>query len=407
VAGGPLFTVCHDEFEGVDHFVLGEAESIMPSFFADLSSGTARPVYQADDMPDVRLTPIPSWDLIDIKKYASLNLQYSRGCPHNCEFCDIVLLNGRVPRTKDSEQFIREMEAVYRLGWRGAVFVVDDNFIGNKKKLKAEVLPAVISWMKQHRYPFSLLTQASVALADDAELMHMMVEAGFDNVFVGVETPNEESLDECGKHQNTRRDLVASIKTMQNHGLMVYGGFIVGFDNDPKNIFDRQIDFIQRSGIVAAMVGLLKAPRGTRLYKRLKAENRLTAEFWGDSTDLSTNFIPKMSLDRLISGYKQVVSTTYSPRQYYERVRIFLRELRPRLRPRKSRIRPADLLALAKSMWYIGIRERGQTHYWRLLVGTLLRRPRSFPIAVTLAIYGYHFRKVLAGYSRQPHGKTA
>lgn len=407
VAGGPLFTICHDEFEGVDHFVLGEAESIMPSFFADLSSGTARPVYQADGKPDVRLTPPPSWDLVDVKKYASLSLQYSRGCPHNCEFCDIVLLNGRVPRTKDCGQFISEMEAVYRLGWRGAIFVVDDNFIGNKKKLKAELLPAIISWMKQHKYPFSLLTQSSIALADDPELMRMMVQAGFDNVFVGVETPNESSLNECGKHQNTGRDLVASIRAMQNHGLMVYGGFIVGFDNDTETIFERQISFIQRSGIVAAMVGLLKAPRGTSLYKRLKAENRLTSDALGDSTDLSTNFIPRMNQERLISGYKQIISTAYSPRQYYERVRIFLEQLRPRLRPRKARIKPADLLALAKSMWYIGIRERGQVHYWRLLVGTLLQRPRSFHIAATLAIYGYHFRKVLAGYSRRPQGKAA
>ncbi len=407
VAGGPLFTICHDEFEGVDHFVLGEAEPVLPQFLSDLEKGVAKRIYEAEVRPDVSLSPGPSWELIDARKYASLNLQYSRGCPHNCDFCDIVLLNGRVPRTKGRDQLINEMEAIYRLGWRGAVFVVDDNFIGNKKKLKAEILPAIVTWMKDRKYPFSLLTQASVALADDTELMELMVKAGFDNVFVGVETPNEDSLEECGKHQNTKRDLVNSIKTMQRHGLMVYGGFIVGFDSDPRNIFERQIDFIQRSGIVAAMVGLLKAQRGTTLYKRLKGENRLTEEASGDSTDLSINFAPKMNRERLIAGYQNIISTTYAPRQYYARIGTFLKEHRPKLRPRKAGLKPVELVALAKSMWYIGIRERGQRYYWRLLLSTILRRPRSFPIAITLAIYGYHFRKVLAGYARRPQGGSA
>jgi len=290
VASGPMFTTGYDEFAGVAHFVLSEAEVTLPRFLADLEKGCAKHLYESDERPDVNLTPVPDWRLLDIKKYASLSLQYSRGCPHNCEFCDIVLLNGRVPRTKGTEQFLEEMDAIYRLGWRGTIFVVDDNFIGNKNKLKTDILPALIKWMEERSHPFNFMTQASVKLADDEALMGLMTKAGFNAVFVGVETPDEGSLGECGKLQNTNRDLVASIKRMQNFGLLVYGGFIVGFDSDPNNIFDRQVTFIQQSGIVGAMVGLLNAPRGTALYKRLKGENRLTEAFTGDNTDLFPQF---------------------------------------------------------------------------------------------------------------------
>ena len=400
VAGGPLFTTGYDEFQGVDHFILGEAEVTLPRFLADLEKGCSQHLYESDERPDVSRTPVPAWELLNTKKYANLSLQYSRGCPYNCEFCDIVLLNGRVPRTKETEQFLGEMEAIYRLGWRGGVFVVDDNFIGNKNKLKTEVLPAVVEWMKKRHYPFTLTTQASVGLADDEELMRLMVEAGFDSVFVGVETPNEDSLGECGKHQNTHRDLLASIKKMQNYGLLVHGGFIVGFDNDPKNIFERQVNFIQQSGIVGAMVGLLKAPRGTALYKRLKGENRLTEEMSGDSTDFCLNFIPKMNSDTLVAGYKHILAVTYAPRQYYARIGTFLREHRPILHG-SPRLKMAEIKPLAKSIWYIGLKEKGQWYYWRLFVSTLLHRPRSFPLAITLAIYGYHFRKVMQGYSHR------
>jgi len=204
-----------------------------------------------------------------------MSVQYSRGCPFNCEFCDIIVLNGHKPRTKGKEQVLVELDALYRLGWRAGVFVVDDNFIGNRRKLKSEILPAIISWMKARKYPFHLFTEASINLADDEELMQLMVDAGFNTVFIGIETPNEESLVECNKSQNQNRDLVASVKKIQNHGFEVQGGFIVGFDSDPLSIFKSQISFIQKSGIVTAMVGLLNAPAGTRLYQRLKEENRL------------------------------------------------------------------------------------------------------------------------------------
>ncbi len=396
VAGGPLFTTRYDEFPEVDHFVLGEAEGLMAQLSADLERGEAARFYRSTEKPDMRMSPLPAWELIRARNYANLTVQYSRGCPFDCEFCDIALLNGRLPRTKEVPQLVAELEAVRRIGCSGTVFVVDDNFIGNRKKLKGEVLPAVRDWMREKHYPFTLFTQASIDLADDEELMKLMTEAGFDRVFVGIETPNEESLEECHKRQNGNRDLVASVRTLQNHGLEVQGGFIIGFDNDPANIFERQIGFIQQSGIVTAMVGLLRAQRGTRLYKRLKEQDRLVSEASGDNTDLSLNFVPRMKRETLIEGYRRVLTTIYSPRNYYARIATFLREHHPAGHGR-GRLRGTHVLGLLSSFWYIGIREKGQVYYWRLLTRTLLRQPRSFPLAVSLAVYGYHCRKLLEG----------
>lgn len=402
VAGGPLFATDHEQhqqFNGVDHFVLGEGEAIVARLVADLENGTAQHLYRSDERPDIRKSPAPDWNLIDTRKYATLTVQYSRGCPYNCEFCDIVLLNGHVPRTKDPRQLIAEMEAIYSLGWRQSVFIVDDNFIGNKKKLKGELLPAIITWMKERDYPFTLFTQASIGLSDDDELMRLMVDAGFDRVFVGIETPNEASLGECGKYQNANRDLVASVNRLQNHGFEVQGGFIVGFDSDPDNIFDRQINFIQQTGIVTAMVGLLNAPPGTSLYKRLKNESRLIGQASGDNTDFSINFVPKMGHDPLINGYRRTITSIYSPRQYYARIATLLRQHRP-VTHKRTGLRLAHVEALLKSIWYLGILEKGRTHYWRLFTSTLFRRPHAFPLAITLAIYGYHFRKLIASYAQ-------
>ena len=346
-----------------------------------------------DQWADIRKTPIPLWGLINMKHYASINIQYSRGCPFNCEFCDITLLCGRTPRTKDKDQIIRELESVYASGFRGQVFFVDDNFIGNKKKLKEEVLPAIIEWMEMRRHPFTFNTQASIELSDHKDLMEMMVRAGFDVVFVGIETPHEQSLAECSKFQNKNRDLLASVRNIQKAGLEVQGGFIVGFDNDPPTIFDTQIRFIQKSGVVTAMVGILIALPRTQLYERLKKEQRLLKETSGNNTDFSTNFIPRMDYDLLISGYKKVLSTLYSPRHYYERVRTFLREYIP---PKKKlfHFRCNYIAAFMRSIIVLGIIGKERFHYWRLLLWTVFTRPRLLPQAVTLSIYGFHFRKV-------------
>jgi len=400
VAGGPLFTTEYEEFDGVDHFVLGEAEVTMPPFLEDLEEGCARHIYTSNQRPDISKTPIPLWSLINMKNYSSMNVQYSRGCPFNCEFCDIIILNGHKPRTKDKEQMLAELEALYHRGWRGGVFIVDDNFIGNKKKLKLEILPAIIEWGRK-KHPFALSTEASINLADDEELMKLMVDAGFSAVFIGIETPNEESLIECAKLQNQNRDLVASVKKIQNYGLEVQGGFIVGFDSDPLSIFKNQISFIQKSGIVTAMVGLLNAPPGTRLHQRLKKENRLVKAFTGNNTDCSLNFTPKMNYETLINGYKYILNTIYSPRPYYERVKTFLREYKPRGEI-ASRLQFHHIRAFVKSIWFLGIREKGRRYYWKLFLSTLLKQPRKFPLSISLSVYGYHFRKVVEKYISLP-----
>ena len=400
VAGGPLFTTGHEEFEGIDHFVLGEAEVTIPQFLADLAKGCPQHIYSSDEHPDISKTPLPAWSLLNMKNYSAMSLQYSRGCPFDCDFCDIIVLNGHKPRTKDSQQMVDELEALYRYGWRGSLFIVDDNFIGNKKKLKAETLPAMIEWSKQRKHPFTFFTEASINLVDDEELMDLMTEAGFNRVFIGIETPNEDGLVECNKVQNRNRDMAEAVKKIQNHGFEVQGGFILGFDSDPASIFKKQINFIQKTGIVTAMVGLLNAPNGTKLHKRLKKEKRLLKGFTGDNTDFSINFVPKMKYETLITGYKQVLDTIYSPREYYERVVAFLKEYKPRRNPGISKLRFSYVTSFLKTVWFLGIRNRGRRYYWRLIILTLIKRPRHFAISVGLSVSGFHFRKVAESYNK-------
>jgi radical SAM superfamily enzyme YgiQ (UPF0313 family) len=402
VAGGPLYTTEFDKFEGVDHFILNEAEITLPRFIADLKTGNPEKVYATDVHPEITGTPAPMWSLINSKHYSTLSLQYSRGCPFNCEFCDITFLDGRNPRTKGKEQVIAELDSLLASGWRGDVFMVDDNFIGNKKKLKEEVLPAIIDWMEKHRYPFRFSTEASINLADDDELIDAMIKAGFGGVFVGIETPHEASLSECDKKQNTNRDLVATVKKLQNRGFEVTAGFIVGFDNDPASIFKSQIEFIQKSGIVTAMVGLLNAPKGTRLYQRLKGENRLTQETTGDNTDFSLNFVPKMNQQTLINGYHDILNTIYAPNNYYARIKTLIREFHPQNRNSKPHFKWSLFKAFFNCMWFIGVRERGRRYYWRLFASTILTHPRSVALMMTLSVYGYHFRRVINKYIVTP-----
>jgi len=398
VAGGPYFSTEYQTLTGVDHFVLDEGELTLPPFLADLAAGGAKPVYRSEQKPDLSQTPVPDWSLIDMHLYSSMNIQFSRGCPFNCEFCDIVVLFGRKPRTKSAKQILAELDALYDAGWRSALFFVDDNLIGNKRKLKEEILPAIIEWQQAKRFPFALSTEASINIADDEELLSLITKAGFDTVFIGIETPNPESLAECDKGQNENRDLVADVKKLQRHGLQVQGGFIIGFDSDPASIFKSQIDFIQHSGIVTAMVGLLNAPTGTRLFKRLKAENRLIGDFTGDNTDCSLNFVPKMDRGSLIDGYKNVIDTIYSPKVYYERLKTFLLEYRPHPSHGALKFRMQYIATFLHCTWCLGLVEKERVYYWRLLSFTFFRKPRSFPLAVSFSIFGYHFRKTGEAY---------
>jgi radical SAM superfamily enzyme YgiQ (UPF0313 family) len=393
VAGGPLFTTEYEEYSDVDHLLLGEGEITLPEFIEDLKFKNARHIYKADAWADISKTPVPSWELIDMKKYVSMNIQYSRGCPYNCDFCNITLLYGRRPRTKGKEQILRELESLYSSGWRGGVFFVDDNFIGNKRVLKENILPAITRWMEEKKHPFTFFTEASIDLSDDEELMRLMISAGFDAVFVGIETTHEESLVECNKYQNRNRDILTSVKKIQNFGMQVQGGFIVGFDNDPSNIFEKMINFIQESAIVTAMVGLLNAPRDTRLYQRLKKEGRLLKDITGDNTDFSINFVPKMNQDNLIKGYKKIIETIYSPKHYYGRVKKFMSNFRP-LKRNTNRFKASEILAFFKSVLVLGIVGKERFYYWKLLIWSLFRRPDLFPMAVQFSIYGFHFRKV-------------
>ena len=394
VAGGPLFTASHQDYPEIDYFVLNEAEATLPLFLEDLQRGYPRRVYQTNNFPSLQLTLPPLWELIQFKDYLSMNLQFSRGCPFDCEFCDITTLFGRKVRVKSATQIIVELERLFQLGWRGNIFFVDDNFIGNKKVLKKEVLPAMISWMRKRKYPFSFNTEASINLSDDEELMKLMIQAGFVSVFVGIESPDLNSLQECHKVQNLKRDLLASVRRIQQTGLEVTGGFIVGFDNDSPSIFKQQIDFIQKSRIITAMVGLLNAPRHTRLYQRLKKEGRLLPHLSGNNTDFTMNFVPKMDYKILIKGYRRLIEGIYSYQPYYQRVKNYLAEKTFVLK-RPFRLRLYHLQALLKSIFLLGIKDKGRFYYWKLFFWSLLHRPTSFPQAIIFSIYGYHFRKVL------------
>ena len=391
VAGGPLFTGEWEQFPQVDHLVLNEAEITLPPFLADLAAGKAQHIYRTGDFADMRETPIPRWDLANLQQYASLALQFSRGCPFDCEFCNITALYGHRPRVKAASQVVAELDLFYDLGWRGRVFFVDDNLIGNKRHLKEDLLPAIIEWRKgKTGMPFN--TEASINLADDPVLLQLMVDAGFDTVFIGIETPEESSLMECNKKQNQGRDLIADVKKIQRAGLEVQGGFILGFDSDTHGTFGRQIEFIQRSGIVTAMVGLLQAPPATRLWERMVREGRLTGAASGNNVAALTNILPKMPLDALYAGYNAVLGHLYAPEHYYARVITFLREFKP---PKVSEpIDREQVKALFRSIGRLGIAGKERLQFWKLLVWTLFRRPRLFPQAITLSIYGYHFRRL-------------
>ena len=391
VAGGPLFTMDHEEFDEVDHFVLNEAELTLPPFLDDLAANRAERLYASEEFADMAATPTPRWELLDMKRYHAMEIQYSRGCPFNCDFCNITSLLGHRVRTKSSDQILAELDSLYAAGWHEQVFFVDDNFIGNKRHLKTDLLPKLSAWRKD-KPRISFHTEASINLADDEELMTQMVDAGFNAVFIGIETPDNGSLAECNKKQNKDRDLVADVKRIQRAGIQVQGGFIVGFDNDKPSIFSRQIEFIQNSGIVTAMVGLLQAPKGTRLYQRMEQEGRILGTASGDNVEGTTNIIPAMDFARLHDGYRQILNHIYAPRHYYARIRTLLREYRQP--PKKFKLTRTDLMALLRSVYRLGILGKERFQYWRLLGWTFVRRPRLIHLAVTLAISGYHFRKV-------------
>ena len=397
VVGGPYVSTSSEQLPDADHIFIGEAETTLPEFINDLKLGIQQKIYKAEQRPSLANTPVPDFSLIDMRHYSAMNVQYSRGCPFNCEFCDIIEIYGRVPRTKSNEQMLAELDALKATGWRGLVFVVDDNFIGNKKNVRL-FMPDLIEWSRANDYPFSFITEASVNLAEDDQLLQQMEDAGFRRVFLGIETPVEESLKEAQKGQNTRRNLLDSIHKIQSYGLEVMAGFIVGFDSDPENIFDLQMAFIRESGIPLAMVGLLSALPDTQLWRRLEKEGRLVGYHSGNNTDCSLNFIPKMNAERLVDGFKDVLRNIYSPKEYYDRALDCLSRLHhDRFEPRQS-----DLVADARSflslLVKLGILDNARAHFWRYFYRLARDYRHDFAHGLTLAAMGYHFRTITQKY---------
>ena len=418
VAGGPLVTSAHGVRSGaeydyiesgkINHLILYEAESNLPAFLRDFEQGKAVKVYENREKPSLALTPVPRFDLIHPGDYGSMSLQFSRGCPFNCEFCDIIQMFGRVPRTKSPGQFIREMESLYGMGYRGRLFVVDDNFIGNKTAVK-QLLREVITWQQERDYPYLLFTEASIDLARDDELLALMVKAGFTSVFLGIESPDPETLTAMNKTPNIRCDMDASIEKIQRLGLEVMGGFILGFDSDPPDIFRRQLEFIQRNGIVQSMVGLLGALPNTDLYKRLEREGRLIElreQSTGDNVDAQLNFIPKMPASTLVDGYKHVIMETYAPKKYFSRALTLISRL-PDLKVRDLRHADPWRKALARAklahppktikiLWSVlGLLFSSYGYYvFPFLIKSLRYGVLSLHVAFDLAFRGRHYYTV-------------
>ena len=396
VAGGPHPTTFHEEIGGVDHFVLDEVEETFAEFLRDLESGTAKRVYREARKPDVTRTPVPRFDLIDIKNYATMSVQFSRGCPFDCEFCDIIKLYGRVPRTKSQEQVVEELDSLYRLGWRGPVFLVDDNFIGNKRDA-LELLPAIAGWQKARGYPFTLITEASANLALMDAMMDAMIEAGFDSVFVGIETPNPKALLKTKKQQNTNETqenyLYHAVRKIQQRGMQVQGGFILGLDSDDEGVFDAQIDFIQETGIPVAPIYLLTAVKGTDMYERMKSEGRLLEAPLGTNA-MPLNFKTELEYGTLIDGYKRVIATLYDPslENYFSRCLTLFKHLKPVRHLRKPRSRTEIDAA------FMVVRRRLSAKqlpaYSKFIAKVSKDYPGMLSDAIYLAAMGYHFEKI-------------
>jgi radical SAM superfamily enzyme YgiQ (UPF0313 family) len=401
VVGGPIASSVPAAELKADHVVIGEAESLVGTLACDLEQGTAKPIYQAAERPEMRTSPLPDLSLIKMRRYSTMAVQYSRGCPFNCEFCDIIEIYGRRPRTKAVEQVLAELDQLRAAGWREAVFIVDDNFIGNKARAK-ELCVALAEWRSRYKTSFDFNTEASLNLADDPELMQLMKDAGFVSVFLGIETPDESGLIASNKLQNTRRSLLESVATIQSYGMQVMGGFILGFDTDREDIFDRMVEFIQTSGIPIAMVGLLQAMPGTQLFRRLRLEGRILNAGQGDNTNDKLNFLPNMDSIRLIEGYRSVLRRIYSCEAYYERVKIYLSRTYSKNEEKRTRQRwltKGNVRAFVTSIVRQGVFGSHRWSYWRFLLTVATRYRHCVGPAMTLAVMGYHFQVMISRLS--------
>jgi radical SAM superfamily enzyme YgiQ (UPF0313 family) len=403
-AGGVHYSTPGTPFEPVDHLFIGEVEELLPTFLADLAQGKALPEYRAPRFPSLTSSPVPAWELLDHSHYVNMLVQVCRGCPHDCDFCHVIVQYGRHPRYKEPDQVVAELQGLYDSGWRRDITFADDNFICHHGKAKA-ILQAVSRWQAEHRYPFHFVAQASLEVVDDPELLPLLAQAGFVGLFLGIETSDPASLQECNKRQNLNRDLVGAVRTIQVHGIEVSGGFIVGFDSDSPNVFDCQADFIEKAAIPTAMINLLTAPPGTRLYRRLESEGRLLGDSDGDTAMNAgcLNFTPKMDRQSLLDGYKTLLGRLFSPKPFYQRVLTFLDHYRPNpllpARPPTHR----EVLAVLKIILALGFKEPGRWAFWSFLRRLLVRHPQGFPLGISIAAVGLHYRIITQRFCAEPH----
>lgn len=400
VAGGPFATLCPEELEGkVDVLVVGEAEYTWPQFLRDYEAGSWQAEYRQDEKPSMLDSPLPRFDLLKTDRYRSMAIQFARGCPFNCEFCDIIVMYGRRPRTKSVAQVLAEVEAIHALGV-GNIFVVDDNFIGNKREAKA-LLTAIARWQAERGFPIEFMTEVSLNVAQDDELLHLMTKAHFTTIFVGIESPRAASLQESNKLQNTREDIVSAVHRIQAAGIEVMAGMIVGFDNDDPSIFEEQFRFIQQARIPISMTGMLNAVPKTPLHERLRAAGRLIAESVGDQF-VFTNIVPGgMSRLELYEGYQTLLRRLYDYRAYRRRAMDFILN-RGTLLSSRMVARRDDLAVLARIMWTCILRASPRRALLTLsmCLETAWRRPRAIRHAFTLALMHKHLYEYVADTSR-------
>jgi len=407
VAGGTLFTHEYEKFDGVTHFVLNEAEITLPLFLEDLQKGEAKHIYKSPLFADVTTTPPPMWELIDLNKYLYSIVQYSRGCPYLCDFCDVTTLYGRVPRVKPSDNIIKELNLLITNKKNEMIFFADDNLIGNKNLLKKELLPALIEWRNKNPYAPTFATQLTITLADDEELMLMLREAGFRHILIGIESLDTEALIKMRKKQNINRNILENVKLLQSWGFIIIGTFIVGLDSDTKENFDYVANFIQESGIVFAIVNILKAPVGTELYDRMKRENRLIKDF--EFNEDKTNIIPVMDEEELQAGYKSILEKIYDPKNVVERALTFFENLNPPkvANPILRKLSVSDALTFLRIIFNVGLFYSNRRYFWKLLFWTLKNKPNHLDLTLLYTVTMYQYSNLFESFiRREKEGKT-
>ncbi|MGK7926089.1 MAG: B12-binding domain-containing radical SAM protein [Spirulina sp.] len=398
--GGPYATSFYKELQGeVDYLVLDEGEITLPMFVEALEKGEESGIFRATEKPDVTSTPIPRYDLLELDAYSEMSVQFSRGCPFQCEFCDIIVLYGRKPRTKTPQQLIAELEYLYNLGWRRTIFLVDDNFIGNKRNVKL-LLRELQPWMEEKGYPFTFGTEASVDLAQDQELMDLMTACNFGTVFLGIETPDEDSLEVTKKFQNTRDPLSESVHKIISSGIRIMAGFIIGFDGEKSGAGDRVVEFVEKSTIPLALFSMLQALPDTALWHRLQKEERLIGGSGDVNQTTLMNFIPTRPVEEIAREYVDGFWRLYDPQNYLDRTYKHYRILgeapchktpKPRKKKAKKKLELATIKALLIIFWRQGIVRKTRSTFWYYLWEMFRHNRRGIPSYLTVCAQIEHF----------------